>query len=377
MTSRPDFATLLQLPILQAPTGSIAGPELAAAVSAAGGIGALALTWTSPDVADAHIESIRSKTDRPFLVNFALAFPPRSLEAALSARVPVVTFSWGDPSQYLEQVHAAGALCGVQVTSALGAERYADLGFDFLICQGSEAGGHVQANRSLWDLLPEVVGAAAGCPVVAAGGIGNGYDIARALSSSMGAVGAMLGTRFVATVESRAHTEYREQGSTRYAELHLVDQHVNQRSLVVGMTRHTHRYGMHYSAEAVGSFENLVQFGERSRDKISLDAFSIRDLAAEQRETQKQAQLRAAIEREREAAAERKAERERNADMAFYIELKLHERGVRTISREDILKIMPEVRAAASKIPYGSQTEIMAKIVQEKLAPKQSRGMRR
>jgi hypothetical protein len=78
-----------------------------------------------------------------------------------------------------------------------------------------------------------------------------------------------------------AHTEYREQ--TRYAELHLVDQHVNQRSLIVGMTRHTHRYGMHYSAEAVGSFENLVQFGERSRDKISLDDFAVRDLVAEQR----------------------------------------------------------------------------------------------
>jgi hypothetical protein len=174
-----------------------------------------------------------------------------------------------------------------------------------------------------------------------------------------------------------AHTEYREQGSTRYAELHLVDQHVNQRSLVVGMTRHTHRYGMHYSAEAVGSFENLVQFGERSRDKVSLDAFSVRDLAAERREAQKQAQLRAAIEREREAAAERKAERERNADMAFYIERELRDRGVRNISRDDIIKIMPEVREAASKIHYGSQTEIMAKIVEEKLAPKQSRGMRR
>ena len=174
-----------------------------------------------------------------------------------------------------------------------------------------------------------------------------------------------------------AHTEYREQGSTRYAELHLVDQHVNQRSLVVGMTRHTHRYGMHFSAEAVGSFENLVQYGERSRDKVSLEEFAVRDLAAEQREAQKQAQLRAAIEREREAAAERKAERERNADMAFYIERELRDRGVRTISRDDILKIMPEVRKAASKIPYGSQTEIMAKIVQEKLAPKLSRGMRR
>jgi hypothetical protein len=101
-----------------------------------------------------------------------------------------------------------------------------------------------------------------------------------------------------------AHTEYREQGSTRYAELHLVDQHVNQRSLVVGMTRHTHRYGMHYSAEAVGSFENLVQFGERSRDKVSLADFSVRDLVAEQREAQE-------LQRERERQAEeQKRERE-------------------------------------------------------------------
>jgi hypothetical protein len=61
----------------------------------------------------------------------------------------------------------------------------------------------------------------------------------------------------------------------------------------------------------------------------------------------------------------------------IYIERELRDRGVRTISRDDILKIMPEVCKAASQIHYGSQTEIMAKIVQEKLAPKQSRGMRR
>jgi hypothetical protein len=51
--------------------------------------------------------------------------------------------------------------------------------------------------------------------------------------------------------------------------------------LVVGMTRHTHRFGMYYSVEAVGSFESLVQFGERSRDKVSLDNFTVRDLVAE------------------------------------------------------------------------------------------------
>jgi hypothetical protein len=114
------------------------------------------------------------------------------------------------------------------------------------------------------------------------------------------------------------------------------------------MTRHTHRCGMHYSADKVGSFENLVQFGERSRDKVSLDDFAVRDPAAELREAQKQAKLRASIEREREAAAERKAEREMNAGMAFSIERELRDRGVRN-SHDEIFKIMPEVRKAASK----------------------------
>jgi hypothetical protein len=87
-----------------------------------------------------------------------------------------------------------------------------------------------------------------------------------------------------------AYTEYREQGSKRYAELHMVDALVHQRSLTVGMTRHTHHYSMHYSAEKVGSFENLVVFGERERNKTSLDDFTVRDLAAEKREVEQQQQ---------------------------------------------------------------------------------------
>jgi hypothetical protein len=94
------------------------------------------------------------------------------------------------------------------------------------------------------------------------------------------------------------------EGSTRYAELHLVDQHVNQRSLVVGMTRYTHRYGMHFSAEMVGSFENLVQFGKRSRDKIALDDFAVRDLAAEQREAPELQRARERQAREQKRARE-------------------------------------------------------------------------
>src|ERR1051326_4436087 len=86
----------LRYPIWQAPTASIAGPELAAAVSKAGGMGSMALTWTEPEVAAEQIRQVRSQTAKPFLVNFALAFPPLALDASLEAGAPIVTFSWGD-----------------------------------------------------------------------------------------------------------------------------------------------------------------------------------------------------------------------------------------------------------------------------------------
>jgi molybdopterin-guanine dinucleotide biosynthesis protein len=89
-----------------------------------------------------------------------------------------------------------------------------------------------------------------------------------------------------------AHTEYREQGKNRYAELQMVDSLVHQRSRTVGMTRHTHRYEMWAPLEKVQSYANLIAFGERERNKLSLDDYDIRDLAAEQRETQAQEQAR-------------------------------------------------------------------------------------
>lgn len=194
-------------PIWQAPTGSIAGPELATAVAQAGGMGAMALTKVPPEQVKAQIAQVRAGTTRPFQVNYALAFPPETLAVALEAGAPFVTFSWGDPTPYLAQVRAAGAGVGVQVTNVEGAKRMAQLDVDFLICQGIEAGGHVQSTQPLWELLPRIVAAAEGKPVVAAGGIATGAGIARALQR--GAVGAMLGTRFVATQESRAHPDYK------------------------------------------------------------------------------------------------------------------------------------------------------------------------
>jgi nitronate monooxygenase len=153
------------------------------------------------------VREVRERTDRPFQVNFALHFSPLALEAVLAAGAPVITFSWGDPTPYISLVRAAGARVGIQVTSPEGARRMAALYPDFLICQGVEAGGHVQSTTPLWDLLPRVVESAGEIPVVAAGGIADGAGIVKALR--LGASAALLGTRFVATVESRAHPDYK------------------------------------------------------------------------------------------------------------------------------------------------------------------------
>jgi nitronate monooxygenase len=199
----------LEIPIIQAPTGSVAGPELAAAVASAGAMGAMGVTWTPPEMIAEHMRQVRAVTEKPFLVNFALAFPPRGLQTALEAGAPVIAFSWGDPAPYLPQVRAAGAKVGVQAGNLAGARRAAQLGADLLLCQGIEAGGHVQSSTRRDALLREVreeLGAET--LLVAAGGIADAADIARALNAGADAV--MMGTRFVATVESRAHPQYKD-----------------------------------------------------------------------------------------------------------------------------------------------------------------------
>ena len=208
MTTRLQDLFGLRYPLCQAPTGSIAGPELATAVSGAGALGAMALTWASPEASAELVGRVLGATSAPFQVNYALYKSPISLDAALDAGAPVVTFSWGDPAPYLAQVRAAGAKVGIQVANAAGARRAVDLGADFLICQGIEAGGHVQSTTPLDELLPRVLEAAADIPVVASGGIGDGAGIAHVLA--LGTDAAMLGTRFVATLESGAHPAYKD-----------------------------------------------------------------------------------------------------------------------------------------------------------------------
>lgn len=141
---------------------------------------------------------------------------PVGLYPALDEGAPVVQFSWGIPTkEMISAIRSAKAKLGMQVTSAESARAALDVGADYLVCQGTEAGGHVQATRGLYEALPIVLEEARQTPVVAAGGIGNGKGIYKALLA--GASAAALGTRFVATVESNSHPDYKRALLAAYA----------------------------------------------------------------------------------------------------------------------------------------------------------------
>jgi nitronate monooxygenase len=204
----------LDVPIVQAPIGSATCPELAAAVADAGGLGMLAVTWRSPDAIRDVIAETRRQTDGAFGVNIVLD-PEASemstdaqVEACLDEGVEIVSFSFGEAAPYVEQVHAHGGTVLQSVGSAEAAQRAVDAGVDAVVAQGWEAGGHVQSDVATLPLVPTVVDAVPDTPVVAAGGIADGRGIAAVLT--LGAAGAWLGTRFLATEEANVHRLYRD-----------------------------------------------------------------------------------------------------------------------------------------------------------------------
>ncbi len=194
------------VPVMQAPIGPAASPELVGAVSAAGGIGCLGASWTDPSVLREQIRAVRRLTDRPFGVNLVLAFDQAErLEVCADERVALVSFSWGADPALVTRAHAAGCQVLVQAGSVDEAVAGVQAGCDVVIAQGVEAGGHVQGTTARGPLIARAT-AATGVPVIAAGGIVDAAGVRAAMAA--GAVGAMMGTRFVATAEADVHPEY-------------------------------------------------------------------------------------------------------------------------------------------------------------------------
>src|SRR5580693_5922292 len=199
----------IELPIIQAPMGGAVGPQLAATVSNAGGLGMLVLWRAGLAPVRQQIRQTRALTSKPFGVNLNLEFPQEErLAACLDEGVTIISFFWRDPAALMPRTKAAGATVLYTVGSAASARRAVDCGVDIVVAQGWEAGGHVRGTVATLPLIPAVVDAVSPVPVVAAGGIADGRGLAAALA--LGAAGAWIGTRFLASREAAVHPHYRE-----------------------------------------------------------------------------------------------------------------------------------------------------------------------
>ncbi len=208
---KSELCSLLKIdiPIIQAPIGPAAGPRLAAAVSNAGGLGTLALAGYDSESARRLVQETRASTQRPFSVNFVLSQPfNEALDVCLEEGVPVISLFWGDVAGLVERIHSAGAHVILQVGDKQEAKIAAEAGVDIILAQGWEAGGHVRGDIATLPLIPSVVDAVTPLPVVAAGGIADGRGLAAVLA--LGAAGAWIGTRFLASDEAPVHPHYRK-----------------------------------------------------------------------------------------------------------------------------------------------------------------------
>src|SRR5690349_22204481 len=189
-------------PIALAPMGGSAGGALAAAVSAAGGLGLLGAGNGDRAWLDREAAIAAGGTDRPWGVGFLTwAIDLAAVERALELRPRAVLLSFGDPGPYADRIRSGGARLIVQATDLDEVRRALDVGADVVVAQGTESGGHgARRGRSTMTFVPVAADLAAPVPVLAAGGIADGRGLAAALA--LGAAGAVVGTRFQATAEA-------------------------------------------------------------------------------------------------------------------------------------------------------------------------------
>jgi len=201
----------IEHPVMLAGMGGVSYHRLVAAVSEAGGIGTLGASTMRPDELVEEMAGGRAMTSKPFGVDLLTALPGQ-VEAGIASVIDggarIFVAGLGVPREVIDLLHSSnilvGSMCG-KVRHAVGA---VSSGCDFVVAQGTEAGGHTGQVATM-ALVPQVVDAVGDrVPVVAAGGLFDGRGLAAALA--LGADGVWIGTRFIATYEARAVAGYKE-----------------------------------------------------------------------------------------------------------------------------------------------------------------------
>ena len=200
----------IQYPIVQGAMAWVADPDLASAVSNAGGLGIVGTGHDSVEIVREKVKIMKEKTDKPFAVNamFLSAHVDDVVDYLIEeSGVKIITTGAGNPSKYMERFKEAGIKIIPVVASVAVAKRMERIGADAVVVEGMEAGGHI-GRLTTMALLPQVVDAVS-IPVIAAGGFGDGRSMAAGLM--LGAEGIQVGTRFVVAEESNAHENFKKQ----------------------------------------------------------------------------------------------------------------------------------------------------------------------
>ena len=197
-----------EFPFIQGGMANIATGEFAAACSNAGALGMIATGGWDGDRLRQEIRRAKELTDKPFGVNLMLMSPYADdiARIILEEGVKVVTTGAGNPGKYIPAWKEAGIKVMPVVAAAVLAKRLVRIGADAIIAEGTESGGHV-GEMTTMALVPQVIDAV-DVPVIAAGGIADGRQVAAAFA--LGACGIQVGTCLLASVECPIHDNYKQ-----------------------------------------------------------------------------------------------------------------------------------------------------------------------
>lgn len=199
----------IEKPIIQAGMIWCSGWELASAVSNAGGLGLIGSGSMYPDILREHIKKCKQATNKPFGVNVPLLYPniEEHIKIIIEEGVKIVFTSAGNPKIWTNHLKLHGIIV-VHVVSALKfALKCVDAGVDAIVAEGFEAGGHNGKEETTTFVLIPQIKSSISLPIIAAGGIATGTQMAAAFA--LGADGVQIGSRFVATFESSAHENFK------------------------------------------------------------------------------------------------------------------------------------------------------------------------
>lgn len=200
----------IQYPIVQAGMIWCSGWELASAVSNAGGLGIIGAGSMYPDVLRDQIRKCKAATNKPFAVNIPLLYPniDEHMNTIVEEGVKIVFTSAGNPATWTTWLKERGLMVVHVIANTKFALKCEAAGVDAIVAEGFEAGGHNgREETTTLVLIPQIVQAVK-IPVIAAGGIGNGAQMAACFA--LGADGVQVGSRFIATPESSAHQAFKD-----------------------------------------------------------------------------------------------------------------------------------------------------------------------